>query len=231
MLEFKSYSSSSSGNLNVIRSTATGARVMLDCGLTLKQMLARKIKTSWFDGCLITHRHSDHCKGAKTLIRHGIDIYAGKDVVEHLECKNHHRAHVVEPKVSFSIGNINFLPFSLEHDVPTLGFLMMDDEGDKAVYITDTAYCESKFNNLSIIAIECNYTNIDKGLSAFQQQRVYGSHMGLERTLKFIKANNNKRLRAVHLLHLSDTNADAGMMYSKVKELVGQNVFVKIAEK
>ena len=231
MLEFKSYASSSSGNLNVIRCSNQGTRIMLDCGLTKKQMLARKVKLGCFDGCLVSHAHADHCKGAKTLVRHGVDVYVNRDTLRHLGMENHHRAHLIESHHAFKVGNIQVLPFDLEHDVPCLGFLMMDDEGDKAVYITDTSYCESRFNNLAIIAIECNYTNIDKGLFAFQQKRVYGSHLSLDRTLEFIKANNGPKLREVHLLHLSDRNSDESLIYEKVKALVGGNVKVKVAEK
>jgi len=203
---------------------------MLDCGLTPKQMAAKGIRLASLSACLVTHSHKDHCKGLSAVTKAAVDTFMLKECHTAIGEKSH-RISFISPREAFRVGTMAILPFELEHDVPTLGFLIESDGGSRAVYITDTAFCSYNFKDLEIIAIECNYNSIGRNIPADVARRVYGSHMALEQTLGFVKANMSDKLKEVRLLHLSDSNSNEKLMREAVQARVGEKVKVTVAEK
>lgn len=232
MIDFQPYASSSSGNLYTVSDGKT--MIMLDCGLPWKK--ARELlqfKTSHIAGILLTHRHMDHCKGAKDAARAGIDIYASHPTFNSLQVPDH-RANVIEHDQQFQIGTWTILPFETIHDTEgALGFYMVNNECEAFLYLTDTAYSPVRFARLHVVAIECN--NIEEILSGnivsghmptSLGHRVRRSHMSLERVISMIKANDLSTCRQIWLLHLSDANSNEELMRRKVQETVGVPVYV-----
>jgi ribonuclease BN (tRNA processing enzyme) len=54
-MKIKSLASSSAGNAHVLEHD--GCRLMLDAGLTRKQLQKKEVKLGELSGCLITHHH------------------------------------------------------------------------------------------------------------------------------------------------------------------------------
>ena len=59
-----------------------------------------------------------------------------KDTADALYVAGNHKAIYIRPKVQFTIGNFSILPFELEHDVPTVGFLISDGEENSYISLT-----------------------------------------------------------------------------------------------
>ena len=73
MLALHVLASGSSGNAAVIENTATGAGVLIDCGICKRDFLNR-CDEAGFDPCriqamFVTHEHSDHVKGLGVVLR------------------------------------------------------------------------------------------------------------------------------------------------------------------
>jgi len=175
--------------------------------------------------------NKDHCKGVEALARAACDIYMLQETKEALNLSGH-RIHVIEPLKQFNVGTFQVLPFPLKHDVPNIGFLLSSG-GYKAVYITDTPYCPYRFSGLNLVAIECNYSddvlreNVRAGkLSAAQRKRILHSHFGLENLMLFFEANGFRSLKEIHLLHLSNRNANALEIKRKISGVTGVPVYV-----
>lgn len=237
MLTFKSYASSSKGNFNTLSNGHS--TIILDCGVPFKEVKKKlKFKTSDVDGVLATHLHADHVKGVPEALKSGLDCYMLKETAEHLKVENHHRCHIIEFGKQFVVGGFKVKPFDLVHmgidgePVPCCGFLIVCG-GEKAVYITDTAYCKYKFPALDLIAVECNYDldivrgHVESGaMKVGQKNRLLQSHFGLENVIDFIKANDMSRVKEIYLLHLSAGNSDAARFEREIKKITGVPVYV-----
>lgn len=224
-MKLKVLASSSKGNCYILEAM-TGS-LLLECGIAWKMIKAGlDFDLSNVVGVVGTHAHLDHMKSAKDVIQAGIDIYMGKETIEALNLSGH-RIHAVEPLKQFSIGSFTILGFPIEHDVPGLGYLIQN-EGFKLLFLTDSYYCKYKFAGLNAILIECNYckdildANIEAGLiDEGMKRRLLESHMSLEHCKDFLRANDLGECRKIVLLHLSEGNSSAARMKCEVEELTG----------
>ncbi|MDV7391757.1 MBL fold metallo-hydrolase, partial [Arthrospira platensis SPKY1] len=133
--------------------------IMIDCGAKMSNVKkALDYKTKHVVGCLVTHSHGDHCKFANETTAIGIDLFGLKDTFEVLDLKQKHKVNEIKPGYQFKLKNFGILPFEVQHDVPTLGFLINHKEIGNLVFITDTYYCRYKFNDINHIVVEANYS-------------------------------------------------------------------------
>lgn len=232
MLTFRSLASSSTGNLNLLSDGET--TIMLDCGLPWRK--ACEIVGHDRIGSipiLITHEHRDHCKGIlDKQCRNDIYMLHATKTALNLTGYNH---KIIEHAKTYTAGTLRFVPFQLVHDVPCVGYLIVGQDGERAAYITDTAYVPNKLPPLSLLAVECNYCeevferNLREGLiDTNRAQRIKMTHFGMENVIEFLNANDLSKLREIHLLHLSDDNSDELRMLVNV-EIAAPNAKVFVA--
>ena len=117
-----------------------------------------------------------------------------------------------------------------------MGFLIQHEEIGKLLFITDSFYCKYKFNNLSHIMIECNYSmpilsqNMERGnIPNSLKNRLLKSHFSLEHVKEFLKANDLSQVKDITLIHLSDGNSNAREFKTEIERLTGIQTY--IAEK
>jgi len=225
-MDFTPYHSSSSGNLYTLRSGNN--TLFLEAGVKAKP--ARKalgFGLSSADGCLITHSHGDHSKGAGDFMAAGVDCFMTAETAEVLGLTGH-RLHIIEPLKQYQVGIWTVLPFPTEHDAPgSVGYLISDG-AEKCLFLTDSFYCRYKFQGLNIVAVECNYSasTISPDLSPARLKRLLTSHFSLENLLDFFAANDLSKCREIHLLHLSEANSDAEMFRGRVQAATGKPVYI-----
>jgi len=172
--------------------------------------------------------HSDHSKAVKDIMKAGIDCYMSQGTADALGVSGH-RVHIIKPKQQFKVGTWTILPFDVQHDaVEPLAFLLANQDREKLLYATDTYYIKYRFQGLTHIMIESNYsvdilkTNIETGtVDAILKKRLLKSHFSLEHVKDFLKANDLSQCRKIVLLHLSDYNSDAARMVKEIQELTG----------
>lgn len=184
-------------------------------------------------GCLVTHEHGDHCKSVKDVLKAGIDCYMSAGTAREIKLK-HHRIKEVQAKKSFRIGTWTILPFDVQHDVSEpLGFLLVNEAGEKLLFATDTYYIKYRFLGLTHIMVECNYSleilnkKIEDGSTpTFMKKRLLKSHFSLENVKEFLKATDLSKVQEIWLLHLSDSNSDEELFKREVMELTGKVVYI-----
>ncbi|QNK86464.1 MBL fold metallo-hydrolase [Sporosarcina sp. resist] len=232
MIEIKTLATGSTGNCYYVTDGTTP--LLLECGISFKNIQkALNFKTSVIAGVLVTHEHKDHCKAVSEVADRGLNIYMSPGTKEAIGI-NHHRIKVVENKKRFKLGTWTVLPFDVQHDVSEpFGFLLANEVGDKLLFATDTFYVRYRFEGLTHIMVEANYSteilneNIMTGrVHDGMKRRLIKSHFSLENVLEFLKANDLSRVQEIHLLHLSDTNSDEAMFKKAVQEQTGKLVFV-----
>lgn len=224
----------SSSKGNCCRLMAGGSPLLLEAGLPWKQIQQGcGFQTSELAGALITHSHMDHAKAVPDLLKAGIDCWMSTGTAEALGASGH-RVHVVRALEQFKVGEWTVLPFDAVHDAPEpLNFLLTHRSGVKAAYITDTAYCKYRFQGLTHVLIEANYSldilneNVANGsVPAELKKRLLKTHMSIETCKEFLRANDLSRVEAIYLLHLSDGNSDAERFKREVQELTGNEVYI-----
>ncbi len=232
MIEILPLASGSQGNC--YRVTDGRTPFLLEAGIPYKEIQkGLNFRVSELAGCLVTHEHKDHCKAVRDIMKAGIDCYISQGAAEALGLSGH-RLHIIKAKQQFKLDTWAILPFDTQHDaIEPLGFLLVNQAGDKLLYATDTYYLKYKFRGLTHILVECNYAldilqkNVAAGLvPAAVKDRVLRSHFSLENVKEFLKANDLSKVREIWLLHLSDDNSDADRFKREIQELTGKMVFV-----
>ncbi|MEH6944384.1 MBL fold metallo-hydrolase [Bacillus sp. JJ722] len=232
MIEVTALASSSKGNC--YRITDGSTPLLLECGINYRDIQkGLEFKMSQLKGCLITHEHGDHCKSIKDVLKAGIDCYMSKGTSEAIGVK-HHRIKPVKAKQQFTLGTWTVLPFDVQHDVSEpVGYLFVNQLGEKLLFATDTYYIKYQFPGLTHIMIECNYSmnilneNIINGrVHKSMKKRLMRSHFSLENLKEFFKANDLSKVEKIWLLHLSDSNSDADIFKQEIAELTGKMIYI-----
>jgi phosphoribosyl 1,2-cyclic phosphodiesterase len=233
LINIKPLGSSSAGNAYLVSDGTT--RLLLEAGIRYRDIQRGvEFQMSSIAGCLVSHEHGDHSRSVKDVMKAGIDVYASYGTWNALGLDGHHRAHPVQSLQSFTVGTWSILPFDVQHDVsePT-GFLLVNKSGEKLVFLTDTYYCKYRFEGLTHVMIEANYSdeilraNVSEGrVPQVLASRLLRSHMSLETAIEFLQANDLKGVQEIWLLHLSDTNSDEALFKRRVQEVTGKVVRV-----
>lgn len=232
MITFRPIASSSAANSYLVSDGETD--VLVDAGVKIQELRrSLNFRLSSLSGVLISHRHGDHTRSVKDLVKCGVDIYGLRSTLSDIGLIEHHRSIPIESEQQFQLGTWTILPFKTEHDVESVGFLMANQLGEKLFLATDTFYIRYRFSGLTHIAIECNFSQkiLDENIAAgrvphVMRRRLMKSHFSLEHVKDFLRANDLHSVREIWLLHLSDTNSSEEMFKREIQELSGKTVYV-----
>lgn len=232
MIEIQTIATGSAGNAYLVTDGVTP--ILLECGVRFKDIqLATDFQVSSIKACLITHEHQDHCKSIKDVLKAAVPCYMSDGTKQALAIENH-RIKPLEPKKTVRIGSWKVLPFDVQHDVAEpFGYLLENEQGERLLFATDTYYIKYKFVGITHLLVECNYDqqtldeNAESGrIHPAMKKRVMRSHFGLENLLDFLKANDLSKLQEIHLLHLSNGNANEERIRKEVARLTGKMIFI-----
>ena len=167
--------SGSKGNCSIVQNVATGACVVVDCGISLRAFsnacAACGVDTSRIEAILITHEHSDHTKGLGVVTRglakagtspalyvsravHGAsrDILAIEDAVD---------LRYFKRGDDLSLGGMAVHAFPTLHDAAESFGFRFDCGADSVGFVTDTGIVTDEARaallGCRVLAIEANY--------------------------------------------------------------------------
>lgn len=137
-MRFTVLASGSRGNAAIVESG--GFRVLIDCGLSLREltrrMQAHSISPDNIDALLITHFHSDHIRGIRALLQSvTVPVYAPRGF-QYLDIPCEWGG--LRAEHSIKLGPLIAVPLTLPHDDGgTFGFVFDDCAGKRFVFATD----------------------------------------------------------------------------------------------
>jgi len=222
---FESLFSSSAGNLYRVISN-DGSQLIIDPGVTWKKLIkALDFKLSNVVGCIVSHKHQDHCKSADEMRIQGIEVYDSCIQFEHLKLKP-----------------FDVFPFPVLHDVPNSGFIIKADN-ESLFFAVDCANIVYRFGlPFTYIAIGCSY-DIDilkerernKTINRHLAERLLTAHMEKGNVLKYLTEKCNlSKCKAVYLIHMSRDNIEREKIrldiQHKIYKLTGQTIPVIAAK-
>ena len=232
MIEIVPLASGSRGNC--YRVTDGSTPLLLECGIPFREIQkGLHFRVSEVAVCLVSHEHKDHSKAVRDVMKAGIDCYMSAGTAEALGISGH-RLHIIKAKQQFRIGTWKILPFETQHDAQEpLGFLLANRNGDKLLYATDTFYIRYRFQGLTHIAVECNYSldilraNVEAGLvEQALKSRILKSHFSLENVKRFLQANDLRKVQEIWLLHLSEQNSCEKRFKEEVQKITGKPTYI-----
>lgn len=212
--------SSSAGNGYILK--ASNEVLLLEAGVHFKEVQKHlDYDVKGIVGTLVSHRHGDHSMYIKEYEKYS-DVYAPESSIVS------HKVKEIEPLRQFTLGDFKILPFEVQHDVKTFGYLINHEESGNILFATDTYFLKYTFPGLNHILIEANYCehildeNIKSGkISPAMKSRVFQSHMNINTTIKTLRANDLTKVVNVVLIHLSAGNSNEKQFIDRVKAEVG----------
>ncbi len=231
-MDFISLASSSRGNAYLVKADGAGP-LLIEAGLPISSIREKLreygVSLSDLDGCLISHEHGDHARSVKDLMKSGIDCFMSWGTADALGVTLHHRFQVLSPSRPRQIStHWTVTSFPLEHDTQEPTGFVIDQGGQRLLFVPDTALVRDTFERITISAVECNNIEeilinnvLDGHLPAVVGKRIRGSHMSLETLIRMLKSNDLSRCREIWLLHLSDGNSDEARMVKEVQAATG----------
>ena len=206
-MEYEVIASSSKGNATILNS------ILVDCGVPYKYLQPNVKRISLV---LLTHEHGDHFSrttikrlaAERPTLRFGTPDYL---VQKLCECGvNSRNIDVIEAGIIYDYGFCKLESFSLVHNVPNVGWKILFENGEKALYATDTNRIDHvRAKDFSYYFIEANYTEseIVERIRSKQEsgEHVYEwdvlqNHLSREKAEDFIYQNMGANSQYV-LLH------------------------------
>lgn len=223
----------------MITSASGRHTILLDAGLTVRELRPLiGYQVTRLEAALVTHAHADHARGVETLLRAGVTCAMRQETAEALGVADHHRVRILAPQDGetprgpYMFGPWAVIPFDVTHDVPNLGFVLATRR-DRLLYLTDTPFSRYKFEGLTHVLIETNYSTeillrrvAEGALNQLQAARIIRSHLGLERAIEFLEANDLSKVVGIWLMHLSSANSHAEQFKDAVQRATGKPVRV-----
>lgn len=217
----KTFESGSSGNLHLIQDG--NKKLMIECGVPMKKIM--NYMDMDVSGCLLSHYHADHSKASKHVLKFGIDLFCTRETAEFLKLSGS-RLKIIESDKGFDVDGFSCLSFRTNHDTPgSVGYLI-DSGKNRVLFVTDTGSHPYCFPGITHIMIEANYSDDTIDKEDPRTHRTLKTHMSIQNVIKVLNDHNLSKLQEIHLIHLSDSNADGSDFKRQIQALTGLPVYV-----
>lgn len=220
--------SGSKGNSTLIETK--NHNILIDAGISLKELQKRLEKDINIDTLIITHIHSDHIKGLKSIYKkYKPTIYTKSE-----EIIQDYSLNPCEDCIMLDDIEINI--FNLSHDVSCIG-LNIKEFDKELIYITDTGYLNQKIlkkiADKDIYILESNH-DVDMlmhGRYPFNiKQRILSDkgHLSNKDANKYLKKLIGDHTSYIVLAHISEENNTEDLVYEEINKTLNDNNKVKI---
>jgi phosphoribosyl 1,2-cyclic phosphodiesterase len=230
-MKFTVLGSGSTGNAVLI--TAGKTKVLVDAGLSAKEIVRRVAEVGEnvanLSGILITHEHSDHAGGLRVLLKsvtcpvfmsgltlesylwekRGVANNEGQKRTEAIKGK----VMEIESNKEFSIGEIDFKPFSIPHDAADNFGFVAKHAGVKIATLWDfghiTTLISERLRGCDAIVMESNHSvSMLKSCPVYSwdlKQRILSrtGHLSNEDLAEWLTKDFDGSARHLVLAHLS----------------------------
>jgi phosphoribosyl 1,2-cyclic phosphodiesterase len=236
-MRFSSLGSGSGGNSLVVEVKNT--RVMLDCGFSIKETLARlsrlQLAPSDLAGIVITHEHDDHAGGAfKLAAKYNIPVWLTygtlKMVARYMPSQHNLQLNVIDSHQTFSIDDIQVQPYPVPHDAREPIQCIFSDGNHRLGVLTDvgrsTPHIEERLSGCHALVLECNHDEamLQSGPYSWTlKQRVGGDlgHLDNEDSADLLSKLDNSQLQHLVAAHLSAKNNTALLARAALAKVLG----------
>ncbi len=232
-MDFKFYSSGSHGNLYAIDDGKTS--IIVECGVSPKDLQKHIPKLSKFSGCIITHAHSDHSKCVSTIVKSGVEVYSTKGTLSAIKGLKSLMplCNQIEKQKPFKIGTFKITAYATKHDCvdPVLYIIKSEHTKEKLAFVTDTKSIKYKLDNFDYLVLECYHSrklliDIEITRGKIAVERTKNNHINFEYLMKYLKLIKLDKIKKIYLIHLSSHASDEKLFKNEIEKITGVPVII-----
>lgn len=224
--------SGSNGNAVYVESRS-GSAVLLDCGISARQVETRlkehRRSAAALGGIFITHEHTDHVRGIGTLAfkyRHSVYLTPGtRQVVRRRYPGLLYRA--MEPGADHVIGDMTVRAHRKSHDAVEPVFFEVRSDNRTFLYITDLGVADARVRGLvaeaDALLLESNH-DVDmlrRGpYPEYLKERILSDvgHLSNRQCMDVLSESGHGRIQHLVLGHLSKHNNTHAIVETELSE-------------
>jgi phosphoribosyl 1,2-cyclic phosphodiesterase len=214
--------SGSRGNATFVKTDRV--RLLIDAGLSRRE-IAKRLESigedpDGIDAVLITHEHSDHSCGLKTIVKDlAVQVFATSGTLRALHTEDYElngsSVIPVQADTAFMIGDAEIIPFSVPHDSAEPVAFSLTCNGVKITQLTDIGYLPdhiaTRLRGSHMLILESNHDLEMLRVGPYPwnlKQRLMGRYGHLSNTAvaQFIRDGYDGAADHVLLAHLSSKN-------------------------
>jgi phosphoribosyl 1,2-cyclic phosphodiesterase len=220
-------------------------KILIDAGIsgaaTQRKLGEIGVSLDEIAAILITHEHTDHIAGLKTLaFRYGIPVFANAETAKGIyaalgSCP---KFKIFTTGENFTFEDIEIHPFSIQHDTVDPVAFTLTIEGIKTGICTDLGFpstlVRSRLKGCDYLMLESNHEPSMVHASSrplIYKQRVLGrsGHLSNEACADLLAEVMGDHLKHVHLAHLSQECNSEITALETVKRKIGESIAIDIA--
>jgi len=223
-MQVTTFASGSSGNCTLLQ--CGGTNILIDAGISMKRiklcLAERGLLPSDISGVFITHEHTDHIKGLKTMTKQfSLPIFAPRTVANHI-CWSVPGAdevtQIINPGECLDLSGMSVSSFSTPHDTPqSVGYRF---EGDISFgfctdlgHISDEVYCALEGVQAAVLESNHDVDMLKAGAyPLFLKRRILSEngHLSNDTCARLAVNLAKSGLETLILAHISDENNTPG---------------------
>lgn len=217
-MRFSSLGSGSKGNGTLIDSS--GHLILIDCGFTLKQSVARLerlgVSGHQLSAILVTHEHGDHINGVGPLARKfSIPVYATPGTARSGKLGRIDDLRLIHGYRPFTVGPFTVMPVAVPHDAVEPAQFIVEKDNRKLGVLTDlgsiSAHVELSYQQCDALLLEANHDPLMLASGDYPsslKERVGGAwgHLSNQQAGQLLQRIDCSKLQHLVVAHISGQN-------------------------
>lgn len=237
-----SLGSGSKGNATLVESADTC--LLIDCGFSLVELTRRMAAVGrhpdQLTAVLVTHEHSDHCRGVAVLgRRYPLPLYMTSGTARAAELGDQACLQVIDSHRDFEVGGITVTPVPVPHDAREPVQFVFRRQRKTLGVLTDlgsvTAHVVESYKDCDGLLLEANHDleMLAQGPYPYVLKQRVGSdwgHLNNGQAARLLDAVGVERLQGIVIGHMSEQNNRLDQVRAEIEPLLEVVPAVQYAE-